>query len=256
MSSPDSPATQVDRVPVLPGRWISPLRGRFVVAAILKIVAALFGYFALVLAVLLGMAMLTDAEPAGSAVALVVLVGTSAVALLGLWLFVVVPLGGRWDVLGWRPPERSMAHLLWQIPGLMMLGATVQLLMLLPYEVLTGSEPSTEQGLDDVLVGVPWFVVVVALLCITVVVPIWEELFFRGLVFGGLRPSLRLIPAALLAGLAFAAVHGLLAALPYLFVLGIGLCLMAEWYRSTIPCMILHGVNNAIVAVTLLSAIH
>lgn len=256
MDSTQAPAAQVDRVPVRPGLWVSPLRGRFVVFAILKIIAALAGYVAVIIAALVALALFTDGEPSGPAIALVTLAGTSAIMLLGMWLFVVVPLGGRWDLLGWRRPERSMVHLCWQLPGLIMLGAVVQMLMTLPFALLGGEEPDTDQGISEILIGVPWYVLVCALLCITVLVPIWEELFFRGLLFGGLRPSLRLIPAALLGGLAFAVVHGILAALPFLLVLGIGLCVLADWYKSTIPGMVVHGVNNAIVAVSLLSAIH
>ncbi|MBB1040993.1 CPBP family intramembrane metalloprotease, partial [Dietzia sp. Cai40] len=32
-----------------------------------------------------------------------------------------------------------------------------------------------------------------------------------------------------------------------LLVVGISLCVMAQWYRSIVPGIVLHGVNNAVV---------
>ncbi|WP_327513072.1 hypothetical protein [Dietzia lutea] len=39
-----------------------------------------------------------------------------------------------------------------------------------------------------------------------------------------------------------------------MLVVGISLCAMAEWYRSIVPGMVLHGVNNAIVFAGVLAA--
>ena len=42
--------------------------------------------------------------------------------------------------------------------------------------------------------------------------------------------------------------------LPYLLVVGISLCAMAEWYRSIVPGIVLHGVNNAVVFTGIIAA--
>jgi uncharacterized protein len=82
-------------------------------------------------------------------------------------------------------------------------------------------------------------------LMITTLVPVVEELLFRGLGYSLLRPLGRGF-AVVAVGIAFAAAHGLVEAFPLLAVLGMGLAVIRERTRSVLPCIALHGLFNAI----------
>jgi membrane protease YdiL (CAAX protease family) len=101
----------------------------------------------------------------------------------------------------------------------------------------------------DTLVGalpVTWFLV---LLC--VVVPVGEEIFFRGFVYGGLRARWGAPLALLISSAFFAAVHlQIVHALP-IFVLGIVFGLIYHRTGSLLPAMAAHGLNNLIAVVSL-----
>jgi membrane protease YdiL (CAAX protease family) len=80
---------------------------------------------------------------------------------------------------------------------------------------------------------------------VVVLAPITEELAFRGLGFGLLRPfglAIAIVGSAVLWALA----HGLLDALPVITMLGIGLAWLRYRQDSTIPGMILHGAFNGV----------
>ena len=98
-------------------------------------------------------------------------------------------------------------------------------------------------GLDaGVLAAIP----VVAL--IVVVAPIAEEIFFRGMLFGGLRKRLSTFAAAAISALVFGALHATtgITAVPPLIVFGFVLALLYERTGSLVPGMIAHALNNAL----------
>jgi len=76
--------------------------------------------------------------------------------------------------------------------------------------------------------------------------PLFEEFIFRGLVFGGLRRSMRLLPSAVASAAVFAIVHPPLSMLP---VFALGLCAAWAYDRSRllIAPMIVHAIYNATV---------
>jgi membrane protease YdiL (CAAX protease family)/uncharacterized RDD family membrane protein YckC len=91
-------------------------------------------------------------------------------------------------------------------------------------------------------------VAVLAVVLIAGLAPFAEELFFRGFFFSGLRSRLSFLPAALVAGLVFGAVHaatGITTVIP-LAALGFGLCWLYEKTGSLWPCVILHAINNGL----------
>ncbi len=77
---------------------------------------------------------------------------------------------------------------------------------------------------------------------------IGEELCFRGMLFGGLRERLPLVPAALAAGAVFGALHALtgISAVPPLIAFGFVLCLLYEKTGSIVPGILLHALNNSV----------
>ena len=147
---------------------------------------------------------------------------------------------GAWPLLALRRPRRI---------GRAVLIALGTFLLVLALGILLSAlslNPSEEQGLvpDD------WpppnetvFAVNVAL--VVLVGPLMEELLFRGLGFGLLRPLGRGVAVAGSA-FAFAAVHGLLEGFLLIFVLGLGLAIIREVSDSVVPGFALHATFNAI----------
>src|SRR5581483_2782472 len=77
------------------------------------------------------------------------------------------------------------------------------------------------------------------------VVPVVEELTFRGLGYSLLAPLGRL-PAVLWIGVAFGLAHGLVDALPILIAFGAALAWIRARTESVYPGMLVHGLFNAI----------
>jgi membrane protease YdiL (CAAX protease family) len=75
-----------------------------------------------------------------------------------------------------------------------------------------------------------------------------EEICFRGMLFGGLRERLPKVPAALIGGLVFGALHAFtgISAVPPLIALGFVFCLLYEKTGSIVPGMLLHMLNNSV----------
>lgn len=75
-----------------------------------------------------------------------------------------------------------------------------------------------------------------------------EEICFRGMLFGGLRERMPKVPAALIAGLVFGALHAFtgISAVPPLIALGFVFCLLYEKTGSIVPGMLLHMLNNSV----------
>jgi membrane protease YdiL (CAAX protease family) len=112
-----------------------------------------------------------------------------------------------------------------------------------------GLNPSSEQGLvPDEWPPPDESVFAVNVLLVVLAGPFVEELLFRGLGFGLLRPFGRGV-AIVGSAAAFAAVHGLVEGFALIFLLGLGLAIMRQVSGSVLPGLVLHASFNA-VAVT------
>jgi membrane protease YdiL (CAAX protease family) len=83
----------------------------------------------------------------------------------------------------------------------------------------------------------------------TVVAPVCEETLFRGYIFGALSKWRGWLPAAVVTGVLFGAVHAgsaPLADLVPLAVLGFMLCALYRRTGSLYPCIVAHSLNNSI----------
>lgn len=239
--------------PAPPGLWTTPVRGRAALSALAWVLA----YGASLVVVLLGLVTartLGAGRPDTALLALVVLAGTAVAALLAVRIHLLRRRGLGWADVGIRPPDRSPWHLAWQIPAVMAAGVTASMIVLIPLGA--GAESTGEEAdaaIADLAAGGPMFAAL-GLMTVAVLIPVAEEVVFRGIVLPALRARLRAVAGITLAGAVFAAVHLLPPALPYLLVVGISLCAMAEWYRSIVPGIVLHGVNNAIVFTGVIAA--
>jgi membrane protease YdiL (CAAX protease family) len=82
--------------------------------------------------------------------------------------------------------------------------------------------------------------------------PIFEELIFRGYVYGGLRGIMSPRAAIIVAAALFAAVHLSVEAFLVITLIGAMLCYLYERSRSLIPGMIAHGLHNGLVMAVML----
>ncbi|HLW47731.1 MAG TPA: CPBP family intramembrane glutamic endopeptidase [bacterium] len=94
--------------------------------------------------------------------------------------------------------------------------------------------PQLHAGLD----------ILVFALIIGVVVPIGEEIFFRGLALGALRRALNRHAAVVVSALFFALAHLQVVELVPILILGLVLGYLYDLTGSLIPGMIAHGLNN------------
>jgi membrane protease YdiL (CAAX protease family) len=86
---------------------------------------------------------------------------------------------------------------------------------------------------------------VVTFLIVAGLVPVVEETFFRGFVYGGLRGRMGTRWAMFLGALVFALLHFSLDRLIPILVLGWALAWLYERTGSLVPGVILHAANNA-----------
>lgn len=147
---------------------------------------------------------------------------------------------GARHLLALRTPRRVGRAVLIALGTFAVVVATGALLSAL------GLDPGSEQGLvpdewpppDQLVFGVN-------LLLVVLVGPFVEELLFRGVGFGLLRPFGRGV-AVVGSAAAFAALHGLLEGFALIFLLGVGLALLREVTGSILPGFALHASFNAI----------
>lgn len=237
---------------VRPGCWTTPIRGSVAIRALLWVLAYSAVVVLILVATLFAWTSVVGGPPPAGTIALGLLVPVYLVQPVALYLHLLRPRGLPWAALGWRRPEHHPAHLLWQIPVTLIGGALLSAAILLP----TGSEPGPddEGALGDLALGGPGLAVV-GVLVVAVLVPVVEELVFRGVVLAGLRSRFRYPAGIALSAVVFTVAHLAPPSFPYLFVTGVALAMMAEWYRSVIPGMVLHGVNNAVVFIGVLAAV-
>ncbi len=91
-------------------------------------------------------------------------------------------------------------------------------------------------------------IAITAVALVAVVGPIWEEVFFRGFLFSGLRQGMTFWPAAAISGLLFGLVHapeGISIVIP-LGILGAALAWVYERTGSIWPCIAIHWFNNGL----------
>ncbi|MBG6060096.1 membrane protease YdiL (CAAX protease family) [Cryobacterium sp. MP_M5] len=159
--------------------------------------------------------------------------------------------GSGWHQMGLTQPTPRILHLLWQIPTIVLLLAAVQGTAF----ALTGETASNNDGIDTLFAGVGPLLVATTFVGVALLTPIWEEMVFRGLIYGGLRRRLGFLPATVLSAAAFALVHGIPILLPYLITAGIALAYLREFHTTLWAPITLHVTLNTFAAAVTLTAI-
>jgi membrane protease YdiL (CAAX protease family) len=163
-------------------------------------------------------------------------------AVIALIIWAIAGLGDRRELLALRRPTSWRTSL--KIGAGIALGMIALTLLLEP--VL---HPGREQGVTPNT----WQpdhagAYITNAIVIAIVAPIVEELTFRGLGYSLLARYGRWT-AIILVGLTFGLAHGLVQAFPLLAAFGAGLAYLRSRVNSVYPCMLVHGVFNAVALV-------
>jgi membrane protease YdiL (CAAX protease family) len=167
-------------------------------------------------------------------------VAIGSVVQFALMLMIIALIArGTWGLLALRRPRRWWSAL----------GTGVVVLLIVDV-VSVALDPILHPGREQGLTPSRWepshaAVFAVFAFAVVVLAPITEELAFRGLGYGLLRPF-GLMPPIVGSAFLWALAHGLLDALPVITLLGIGLAWLRYRQGSTIPGMLLHGTFNGI----------
>ena len=98
-------------------------------------------------------------------------------------------------------------------------------------------------GFSHYLVGIDR---IFAFISLVILAPVFEELIFRGWLFGKLRKKLQLIPAILLTSILFGAMHGQWNVGVNVFALSLFLCGLREFTGTIYASILLHMIKNGI----------
>lgn len=90
---------------------------------------------------------------------------------------------------------------------------------------------------------------VIAILRSCLLVPIFEEVFFRGLLLTWLNRHMRFVPALLLQAALFAAMHAYPVVFPYAFLFGIAAGCVRRATGSTFNTILMHAMNNVVLLI-------
>jgi len=231
------------RLPPLPPL---PVRARDLALLLALIAASLFAVPNLVAALWPGRAL------SGLWPVLALFVGQSFLFLFFTWLVVLRPHRLRLADIGLRPTYRSWYRLAVAAGLLCVPAASV---INVAFQTLLGEPVENPQLKALAPEGFNWTSLVAMLLLVGVLVPVIEEIIFRGLVFGWLRKHLRFAYAAPIAAVLFACAHGVWPLVPVLTFMGLALAAMVERSGSLWPAIILHGTFNAVMTVVYYTAL-
>ena len=182
--------------------------------------------------------------PTGTAarvtVASAVLLAVSSLVVYGwqtfaAWLFSLRLPGNRWSAWGFRRPAVAF---FWTIPAAL---AGVYLMTLLYGLVVRSKQQEIIGEFPRSAAGIALFVLVAV-----VMAPLFEELFFRGFLFGGLTNSLGWVWGAVVSAAVFGLAHLQLDVFVPLFVLGLALAWVYRRTGSLWSSIALHALFNAI----------
>jgi len=167
--------------------------------------------------------------------------GLSSLVMLLVTLLALLP-GGLREVLGallpwpgWRPSVWGLAAGI----GLKLLGDAVVLVESRLAPVAVNNPLLLHPG------AFTGWAVPVLILGVVVAAPLAEELLFRGLLYGWLRRCLPVGWAAVLDGAVFGLAHRSWTLAVPLGLVGAGLCLLYERWRSLWPSVLAHAALNA-----------
>lgn len=160
-------------------------------------------------------------------------------------VLILVPIIRKHNIWNWKPLDRRIGKNAENIALIIMMFAAIFYVELCAGELLDSifdTRDATLQQQAILTLGNRW----IMLINVVIIVPIAEETVFRGGIYGSLKQSIGVIPAALLSSLVFGIAHmnGWISIVT--FFIGLLLCLVYEKTGSIIYSMAIHAVNNYI----------
>jgi membrane protease YdiL (CAAX protease family) len=167
----------------------------------------------------------------------------AGLASVGLCWVVARVYHQSWPALGLLRPKGE----LWK--GILIAGATYAVASRAIFLVLSVIAPSLD--LDQVqnlnLIHTGNLLSLTGIFLTVVLMPaLFEEIIYRGFVFGGIRSQISFWPAALLSSFLFGVAHQQFNVGLDTFCFGLALCWLYERHRSLVPSIILHLIKNTI----------
>lgn len=229
----------------------SPQRSQLSMATLLVSTGAVLGIGALVFgtAVALGLTVPGVREHLDTIIVAVLL--TQSAGALGALTFILRCRGHRMSAIGFARPSLRLLHLLWQIPAAVIVVLGTQGLVF----AVTGSEPVSDSSTDALAGGAGAVTAIVMFAAVAIVTPLWEELFFRGVIYGYVRGRLGPAWAVVISAVIFALCHGVPILLPYMLALGLCLALLRVFHDNLWGPLGLHMTINSTASLVLLQAV-
>lgn len=179
-------------------------------------------------------------------------VGAVSIALLllepvaimaGIYLVLIKRRGFEWRDLGLRAMAHGwiMTALLAALGSLVLTAALTQLT-----DQFYRSPMINEYAQVLVPRGVTVGRAITIIICVGILVPVAEELLFRGVLYGWLRQRWGMVPCAVISAGLFALAHANFRMSLQIFVIGVILAVLYEYSRSIIAPMVTHMAVNTI----------
>jgi membrane protease YdiL (CAAX protease family) len=137
----------------------------------------------------------------------------------------------------------------WKALGWMVAAFVTFYVVTLIWVAIVGGNPDDEKLPDELGADQSTIALLAVAFLVSVVAPIAEEFFFRGFFYGALRNWRGILPAAIITGAVFGAIHTGSAEWQFLVplaIFGFLLCLLRERTGSLYPCIALHCANNSL----------
>ena len=185
-----------------------------------------------------------ELTPAGSFVALTSLAYAFVLPVVLLVFKLAGKTGSAWEALGIQRVRRGRSFLagVWLYGLFLPLLVVYRLLLQTAWKVFFEKELPLQKMLDPIA-DASGFTFAVLVVVVGIVVPLVEELVFRGFVQNGLEKGLGALPGTVLTILLFTLVHGRGGAL-LVFPVAVVRALAYYWTRDLVLCMGFHAAVN------------
>jgi hypothetical protein len=240
----DKPTDTADDAPVWGWRGIGAVLALVLVGSMVIILAVR------ALSSLLGQ----DLGASGMASPALYIAGSAVYGLLLLGIYLFAVRRTSWRAVGWRPA--STQDLFFTTPLVLVLAFSGMILINLIIVALQGEAIENPQ-IEALTGGKPLtpFQLVLLFVLVAGMVPVAEELFFRGMIYPVLRYQWGSVAAIVGSAAIFAVVHVSWVLIPGLFFVGLNLALLREWSKSVIPGIVLHVIQNSLALLAINAAL-
>lgn len=188
--------------------------------------------------------LVTEPDPAAVIGRLLFLLNLQAACIMAaIYLIAVRWRGVSWHELGFRSAAPGWYR---RAALLALLAFPLTIAVNFFVQQLTGSTSANPQFDVVAPIGFSWFALFGMLMTVGVLVPIVEEVLFRGILYRWLSERWGVPVAAVASALCFSVLHGIPWLIPAIAVLGILLAIIYENSGSVWPAALAHGIYNSI----------